>query len=73
MIESFKKTIREVQKLQSDFIVFKKPLESEIDHLHILVFAGIVNQADFELHLLDLKSKELWTNKFKTLDAALKS
>lgn len=48
MSESLKKQF-EFRNYKATLSFLIKPLESEIDNLHFSAFAGIVNQADFEL------------------------
>ena len=70
--EAFADRFEDFRKLKTILSFLTKPLDVEVNELLFSQFP-LVDRAQFQRQLLDLKSKELWLNNFSKLSLALES
>uniref|UniRef100_A0A8C5PAV1 HAT C-terminal dimerisation domain-containing protein n=1 Tax=Leptobrachium leishanense TaxID=445787 RepID=A0A8C5PAV1_9ANUR len=69
MREAFLKRFQEFRNSKATLAFVKKPLDATVTELHFSPFN--IDIGNFEMQLLDLKNKELWSSKFERLCADL--
>lgn len=69
---SFKARFQEFRNEKMTLLFIIKPLEADISCLNFEAFPN-VNKAEVEIEMADIKEREIWASKFKTLISDLES